>query len=81
MAQMSDRIRYGLGVISSTTGKKKKMVREPDMKCEAEVAEVPDQQENAEAPAPPMPLTSLISHGGIGAMCSCNVVGFNPQHD
>ena len=54
------------------------MVREPDMKCEAEVAEVPDQQENAEVPAPPMPLTSLISHGGIGAMCSCNVVGFNP---
>ena len=81
MAQMSDRIRYGLGVISSTTGKKKKMVREPDMKCEAEVAEVPDQQENAEVPAPPMPLTSLISHGGIGARCSCNVVGFNPWHD
>lgn len=80
---MSDRIRYGLGVISSTTGKKKSMVREPDMKCEAEVAEVPDQEENAEAPpAPPMPLTSLISHGGIGAICSHgNVVGFNPWHD
>ena len=43
------------------TGKKKAMVREPDMKCEAEVAEVPDQQENAEVPAAlPMPLTSLI---------------------
>lgn len=32
----------------SSKSKKKKMVREPDMKCEAEVAEVPDQQENAE---------------------------------